>query len=57
MNMPLDDALRAVLVCPQCKGELRDETGPEALVCDVCRLRYLVEDGIPVMLVDEAEQL
>lgn len=55
--MPLDDALRAVLVCPQCKGELRDETGPEALVCDVCRLRYLVEDGIPVMLVDEAEQL
>lgn len=55
--MPLDEALREVLVCPKCKGELTYETEPEALVCGACRLRYRVEDEIPVMLVDEAEPL
>jgi uncharacterized protein YbaR (Trm112 family) len=55
--MALDEALRAVLVCPRCKGELTYETEPEALVCGACRLRYRVEDDIPVMLVDEAQPL
>jgi hypothetical protein len=27
---------------------------PEGLVCDQCRLLYPIEDGIPVMLIDEA---
>jgi len=27
------------------------------LVCDSCRLSFPVRDGIPVMLVDEAERL
>jgi uncharacterized protein YbaR (Trm112 family) len=55
--MPLDEALREILVCPQCKGGLDHEDEPEALVCPVCRLRYRVEDDIPVMLIDEAEPL
>lgn len=55
--MPLDEGLREVLVCPKCKGELSYEAEPEALVCPACRLRYRVEDDIPVMLVDEAEPL
>jgi uncharacterized protein YbaR (Trm112 family) len=55
--MPLDEALREVLVCPQCKGGLTYEAEPEALVCEACRLRYRVEDDIPVMLIDEAESL
>ncbi len=55
--MPLDDALREVLVCPGCKGALEYKTDPESLTCAACKLRYPVEDGIPVMLVDEAEKL
>jgi len=30
------------------------ETG---LICNACRLRYPVREGIPVMLVDEAEKI
>lgn len=55
--MPLDDALREVLVCPACKGPLEYETKPESLTCAACKLRYPVEDDIPVMLVDEAQKL
>lgn len=30
---------------------------PEVLICRACRLVYKVQDGIPVMLIDEAEPL
>lgn len=55
--MALDEDLLEILVCPRCKGELehRTEDGEEALLCHACRLRYRVEEGIPIMLIDEAE--
>lgn len=53
----LDPQLLEILVCPRCKGDLEHRTEPEELVCPVCRLRYPVQDGIPVMLVDEAKPL
>jgi uncharacterized protein YbaR (Trm112 family) len=46
-----------MLVCPSCKGELEYAAEPEALVCLPCRLRYPVQDGIPVMLIEEAEKI
>ena len=50
--------LREILRCPACRSELRDATGTEGpeLVCTGgdCGLAYRVEDGIPVLLVDEA---
>jgi uncharacterized protein YbaR (Trm112 family) len=52
--MALSQELLDILACPQCKGELILE-GEEALVCTGCRLKYHIRDGIPVMLVDEAE--
>jgi uncharacterized protein YbaR (Trm112 family) len=54
-SIPTD--LLEILVCPKCRGALVHEESPEALRCDTCRLRYRVEDGIPVMLIDEAEPL
>jgi uncharacterized protein YbaR (Trm112 family) len=42
----------AILVCPKCHGAFVAE--PEALRCDHCRLRYRIDDGIPVLLIDEA---
>jgi phosphomannomutase len=55
----LEPWLRDILRCPRCRSELRDETGPTGgaeLVCTdaACGLAYRVDDGIPVMLIDEA---
>jgi len=56
--MSLPQELLDILVCPKCKGELEHRTEPaEVLVCGTCRLQYAVEDGIPIMLIDEAKPL
>jgi uncharacterized protein len=55
--MPLDPKLLEILVCPKCHGDLRYDEEPHSLVCERCRLRYPVEDDIPVMLIDEARPL
>jgi len=49
--------LREILRCPSCGGVLRDgadRAGAPELHCTVCRLAYRVDDGIPVLLVDDA---
>lgn len=51
----LDNALLNLLVCPACKGQLTYDTQNGTLDCMACRLRYPVRDGIPVMLVSEAQ--
>jgi len=50
--------LLEVLACPQCHGklELVEEGEGGHLDCHHCRLRYRIDDGIPVMLIDEAEK-
>lgn len=49
-------AIRAVLVCPVCRGALRDDVAAEvpSLVCDACRVGYPVERGIPVLIKERA---
>ena len=50
----IDKDLLAILACPACKGdvELRDEK----IVCIQCGRKYPIKDGVPVMLVDEAQK-
>jgi len=55
--MPISEELRSILVCPQCKGDLRDEKDPERLICDRCGLIFLVVDDIPDMLVENAQRI
>lgn len=55
--MTIDPKLLEILVCPKCRGELEYREDEQALLCQRCRLRYRIEDGIPVMLIDEAEAL
>ncbi|EJZ10247.1 Trm112 family protein [Mycolicibacterium vaccae] len=50
--MALDDTLKAILVCPQDRGPLV-YTG-DALYNPRLRRKYRIDDGIPVLLVDEA---
>ncbi len=57
MSMPLDEELMAILACPRCKGGVRLDPAGDELVCFACRLAYRVEDGVPVMLVEEARPL
>jgi uncharacterized protein YbaR (Trm112 family) len=52
----LDKELLEILACPKCKGDLEYDRENEKLICNECRLRYDVKDGIPIMLIDEAEQ-
>lgn len=52
--MSLPDDLLAILACPKCRGELEYRREPEELVCHACGLAYRVEEGIPVLLIDEA---
>ena len=54
--MTLDAELLEILVCPNDRGELDYQQDPEVLVCRTCGYRYPVRDGIPVMLIDEAEK-
>lgn len=53
--------LREILRCPKCRSTLADGSGPAGpeLHCTnaECRLAYRIEDGIPVLLVDESRSL
>jgi uncharacterized protein YbaR (Trm112 family) len=55
--MPLSDQLLEILVCPACKGDLEYDRVNEKLTCHACRLRYAIQDDIPIMLIEEAERL
>jgi uncharacterized protein YbaR (Trm112 family) len=50
---PISEELLAILACPVCKTEVKLEN--DKLVCQQCGRRYRIEDGIPIMLIDEAE--
>ena len=55
--MTIPSTIREVLACPRCHGPLVDAADGVALECPACRLRFPVRDGIPVMLLDQAERL
>lgn len=57
--MPVAEHLLEILRCPKSRGELiyfaAGAVEPdEFLFCPASKLRYRIEDGIPVMLLDEA---
>jgi uncharacterized protein YbaR (Trm112 family) len=61
--LPTD--LLDVLVCPKSKqpllyfprGEDNVDEAHGFLLCPASRLRYRIQDGVPVMLIDEATEL
>ncbi len=55
--MPLSKELLAILACPNCRGEVLLDEPRQGLLCNSCRLFYRIEEGIPVMLVEEAGKL
>ena len=53
----LDPKLLEILACPRCKGAVEADADHTSLVCPACRLRYRVENDIPIMLIEEAQNL
>ena len=52
----LSQTLLDILACPACKGNIKYIEEEQKLVCKgECKRRYPIRDGIPVMLIDEAE--
>ncbi len=51
----IEQSLLEILACPQCKEAIHQDEKNFVLICDNCRLKFPVRDGIPVMLIDEAE--
>jgi uncharacterized protein len=52
----IDKELLEILACPKCKTKVKLEG--EKILCTnpQCGLRYPIREGIPVMLIDEAEK-
>jgi uncharacterized protein YbaR (Trm112 family) len=51
--MPIPQDLLEILACPVCKTPVHLEG--DKLVCSTCKRRYPIREGIPIMLVEEAE--
>ena len=56
-DMEPDSKLLDILVCPKCKGDLNLTDEKDGLICDACKLNYPIRDGIPVMLIEEAQKI
>ncbi len=50
----LDAKLLAILACPICKAKINYNKKYNKIICNKCKLAYPVDDGIPVMLIDQA---
>ncbi len=49
----IDKELLNILACPACKSDI--ELKDNKIVCKKCGRKYPIKDGIPIMLIDEAE--
>jgi uncharacterized protein YbaR (Trm112 family) len=54
--MAIDPELLELLICPDCRGTVRESADETGLDCSACGRVYPVRDGIPVMLVEEASE-
>lgn len=50
----IDEKLLSILACPACQGDVKLKE--EKIVCRQCGRKYPVKNGVPIMLVDQAEK-
>lgn len=52
----INSELLEILACPACRGDIEYDRENQKLICiGECKRRYSIRDGIPIMLIDEAE--
>ena len=54
--MALAPDLLEMLACPHCLAPVREAEGRLHCTRDACGLRYAIEEGIPNMLLDDADK-
>ena len=50
----IDKELLNILACPACKADV--VLKEEKIICTKCKKKYPIREGIPIMLIDEAEE-
>ena len=50
----IDKQLLDILMCPSCKNDV--ELIDDKIVCIKCGRKYAIDNGIPVMLLEEGEK-
>ncbi len=55
--MAVSKELLEIIACPKCRGELKLSEDEKFLICEKCKIKYPIEDDIPILLVDEAKPL
>ncbi len=50
----IDKELLEILACPACKSDV--QLKDDKIICIKCKRKYPIKDGIPIMLIEEAEQ-
>lgn len=45
----------SILRCPKCQDVLTEKETPSGLHCANCHVLYLIEDGIPNLLLEDAK--
>lgn len=55
--MALNKALIDILACPKCKGALELAEDESEFRCQSCRLAFVVVEGIPNFIIEEAKPL
>lgn len=53
----MDKKTLNVLVCPKCQSKLEYDKKANEIICANDKLVFPINDGIPVMLVEEARSL
>jgi len=53
----IDKKLLEIIVCPKCKNELVYNDKENILICYNCKVFYVIENDIPILLIEEAKPL
>lgn len=52
--MSLNTKILDVIACPICKGKLYYAKDEQRLICNLDKLAFSIEDGVPIMLIEQA---
>ncbi len=53
MYKKFDQKLLKIMACPFCKADMKYDKKHQELICTKCKRKYLIREGIPVMLVED----
>ena len=53
----MDKQLLSMLVCPECQGKLKYDNQENELQCTFDGLAFPINNGVPVMLANEARRM